>query len=599
MSAAQCRNPHGLVLALGFWAASIGRADDLAARYRLTLNRVLQGAPPRYTADFLLADAVPRHVRRFTQFSGDVSGRCIEALACVERLEGQRYALLDELLNAVPKLQKPDGYFGDDFPDGPIRPFPHMALLWGNGRMLIGLVEAYRTRRDPTALATARKLGDFIVSIAPRLDRDDVMKEFSGDQHAVGYICWTQIIEGLVGLYELTRDARYLEVGRGMARRTFLHAGQHSHGFLTSVRGMVQLAAVTGEREWLDRAAGLWKEVITSGNLLQHGCVPEAFKPTILRDEGCSEADWLRLSLALWHALEDPAYLDAAEHAWFNEFAMNQFSTGDFGHRTITPEGMGGAIPRMSRAAATGAFSAVSVAAGCARAWWCCTFHGLRAFPDVLASVFHVRGDAIHYNLPLSGIVATNGVTLRARSSLERDASCRLEVLSSDGAPRTLVVRQPPWAEPIELTVRSGVDVQRVQGLQVRRAWQRGDVLEIRYPLRTRVLRHPDRTNAVAFAVGPWILGVEPSGSPAFFDEPRGQNRVRVGSLEAAELLPPPMTEALRFSRFAVPVAHRGLPLIPGGYPVQPQVVWLRPIAEQTGIRDDTEWVFWFVPANP
>ncbi len=43
-----------------------------------------------------------------------------------------------------------------------------------------------------------------------------------------------------------------------------------------------------------------------------------------------------------------------------------------------------------------------------------------------------------------------------------------------------------------------------------------------------------------------------------------------------------------------MPVAHRGLPFLPGGYPMQPQIAWLRPIAEQTGLRDDTEWVFWF-----
>jgi hypothetical protein len=32
---------------------------------------------------------------------------------------------------------------------------------------------------------------------------------------------------------------------------------------------------------------------------------------------------------------------------------------------------------------------------------------------------------------------------------------------------------------------------------------------------------------------------------------------------------------------------------------MQPQVALLRPIAEQTGLRDMNEWVFWFRPAGP
>ncbi len=578
-------------------AMSLPPPDDLTSRWFMTLSRVLDGGPPVYDAGFVLADAVPRHERRFTEFSGDVSGRFIEALAVTESRLGQRFPILSEVASRIPALQKPAGFFGDEFPDGPIRPRPHMALLWGNGRLLIGLAEYARLRGDESALACARRLADFIVAIAPRLNNDEVMKEFSGDQHAVGYICWTQIIEGLVAMYEATRDERYLQVAREMGRRVFVHEGQHSHGLLTAARGLARLAAVTGEAEWLTRATGLWHRVVATGNLLPHGCVPEAFRPMVLRDEGCSEADWVRLSLALWQATGDVTYLNAAEHAWFNEFSMNQFSTGDFGHRTISPEGMGGVVMRAPKGGATNqSFSAVSIAHGCARAWWCCTLHGLRAFPDVAAAVFRSEGDALYYDLPLNGQAVASGLVVRACSTLQRDASCRLEIVESDGREHLIGIRVPPWAESVDIRVSPPGGAEGPGPWRtIHRVWNAGDVITVRYRLATRVLTHPDRKQWIAFMVGPWVLGLEPAGSPNWFDEPKAKNRIVVEGLPDAPSLPPPPLDAIRrSSRLSVPVAHRGLRFLPGGYPMQPQLAWLRPIAEQTGLRDDTEWVFWF-----
>lgn len=581
--------------------AAVGLAvpppDDVTSRWFMTLSRVLDGGPPVYDVEFVLADAVPRHERRFTEFSGDVSGRFIEALAVAESRLGQRFPILDEIVARLLSLQKPAGFFGDDFPEGPIRAHPHMSLLWGNGRLLIGLAEYARLRGDATSRTCAQRLANFFVAIAPRLNNDAVMTEFSGDQHAVGYICWTQIIEALAAVYEVTRDSRYLEVAREMARRVHIHEGQHSHGLLTAVRGMVRLSAVTGESEWLTRATNLWHQVISTGNLLPHGCVPEAFRPMVMRDEGCSEADWVRLSLALWQTTGDVTYLNAAEHTLFNAFSMNQFSTGDFGHRTISSDGMGGAVARAPKGNTTNAASsAVRIAHGCARAWWCCTLHGLRTFPDIAAAVFRSEGDALYYDLPLNGQAVASGLVVRAYSTLQRDATCRLEIVEADGREQLLAIRVPPWAESVEIfPTPPGGAVGSGAWHTLHRTWKAGERITIHYRLATRTLRHPDRQHRIAFMVGPWVLGLEPAGSPSWFDEPSQKNRIMVDGLPHRPQLPPPPLDTIRrSSRMSVPVAHRGLPFLPGGYPMQPQIAWLRPIAEQTGLRDDTEWVFWF-----
>jgi len=587
-----------ILLAPAFAAAA--DAGDLDNRFRLSLGRVLQGGPPHFTKDFVLADAVPAHTRRFTEFSGDVSGRYLDALARAESVTGERIPALDPIIEGLAAAQKPAGFFGDAFPDGEIKAFPHMALLWGNGRMLTGLVEAHRVRGDARALGMARKLGDFFVAIGPRLNDDAVMKTFSGDQHAVGYICWTQTTEGLVGLYAATKDVRYRNLARDMAGRVFMHEGQHSHGFLTAIRGMVDLAAATGEKQWLERAAGLWQGVVDSGNLLPHGCIPEAFKPMVMRDEGCSEADWVRLSLKLWQATRDAKYLDAAEHAVFNEFALNQFSTGDFGHRTLSALGAGGAVTHAPKGGATNQnFSAVSIAYGQARAWWCCTFHGLRAFPDIMDAVFHADGNALFYDLPLGGRGRIDGLAVKADSTLGSDATCRLEAVEADGREHAVAVRCPPWSDAPQLTVNGAGAAEREGAwLTIRRAWRKGDVVTVRYPLRTRTVKNPSNPAVVGFARGPWMLGVEPDGSAAFFDEPMTKNVIRVAGLpDRPELASAPKVAPGSAGDFAVPAARAGLLFVPGGYPMQPQTALLRPLAEQTGLRDMNEWVFWFYPA--
>src|SRR5512133_3442974 len=100
-------------------AASIaaGLSGDYQERYHLTLERVLHGGPPRYSVDFVAADAVPRHIRRFTEFSGDVSGRYLEALAVCAHGRADLTPSVNAVADRVIVHQRPDGHFGEPFAD--------------------------------------------------------------------------------------------------------------------------------------------------------------------------------------------------------------------------------------------------------------------------------------------------------------------------------------------------------------------------------------------------------------------------------------------------------------------------------------------------
>jgi DUF1680 family protein len=278
------------------------------------------------------------------------------------------------------------------------------------------------------------------------------------------------------------------------------------------------------------------------------------FAPAIKRDEGCSEADWLRLSLDLWRATGDAKYLEQVERTLFNEFRLNQFSSGDFGHHTL---------------------SAGGIAPPFARAWWCCTLHALRAMAAVLDRSFHEQNGVIHYDLPVDARFRSPALSIRAESRLEQDATVQLVITSADGKPHTVAIRQPQWASAVEPR-------------EVTRAWKTGDRIEVKYTLRTRVVRAEKGAPKVAIFQGPWLLGVDQQASPNYFDEPSPQNRAVLPAGDDITLAAAPDRRP----------GHLILQYLPGGYPMQPATALLRPIGEFT-FGPDGNQVEWWLPVQP
>jgi DUF1680 family protein len=369
-----------------------------------------------------------------------------------------------------------------------------------------------------------------------------------------------------------------LVLAEQIAANTHRHPRQHSHGFVTSLRGILELYRITHDAQFLQQVEREWDGVIESGNLMAQGALPEVFKPTNNHTEGCSEADWLRLNLGLWAETRKVRYLENAELTIFNEFATNQFHTGDFGHRT---------------------FSDQRIEAGGARAWWCCTLHGLRAFPEVLRSSFHPEPRGLYYDLPVEGEGRLEGLEVCADSTLQQDASVTLTVVKSDGEDRAIIVRHPAWAAALEFRLgqHTVAPTEKAGGAELRRAWKKGDKLRVHYALRTQVLVQPGQKR-VAFMHGPWFLAVDEAHSPSFFDEPSLLNRILLSAAAGSgdPILPRAKESSAKSVPFSVPVARLALRYLPGGYPIQPQTAILRPIAEQTGLVDATQWALWFEP---
>lgn len=531
-------------------------------RYHLTLNRVLERPQPAYSQPFLLEDLRGEPGRRFTNFSGDLSGRWIGALAASSASFGDNFPVLDEFVKKALPLQHPEGYFGKSF-NAEHPGDDDLALLWGNGRLLVGLMEYHALRHDPAALSAARRLGDFLVAIGPRFNSQQMAEDFGAGHFATSYICWTQQTEGLAALFAVTKEEKYRDLCADISARMERRPGDHVHGYLCSVRGTLSLYEATKERKHLDRAVAAWNDINGSGDVLITGGVPEAWSPKKKRTEGCAECDWLRLNLALYRVTGDAKYLAAAESALFNEFAMNQFATGDFGHATLYED-----------------FTPETVAV---RAWWCCTLHGLRAFADVNDSVFRQSTSEIVYDLPLDGRWKSETAFLEARSHLSTDGKVHINVRNTSGNP-SLVVRKPAWADAVVLS-KNGT---RLDDLRVEKI-AAGDEIVAQYNMSLRAQSADavqSRPGRKALHFGPWLLGASSHDQPEYFNELFADNEIVTGSRRAPSSVQP--------SKFAVPIAATMCAAVPAEFPGEAIKVDLRAVAEQTGY-ESARWQTAFV----
>lgn len=541
------------------------KAGPDLSRYRLTLGRVLNGTGPAYTPDFLLEDILATPGRRFTNFSGDLSGRWIGALSTSSEVFGESFPSLHEVVRRVISFQHQDGYFGSafhyDHPDD-----NDLALLWGNGRLLVGLMEYYALTSDPSVLASAKKLGDFLVRIAARFNLAAMAEAFSADHYASSYICWTQQTEGLAALYAVTRDDRYRDLCAAISLRIERRRGDHVHGYLSSLRGTLDLYRLTGNSSHLNQVIAAWKDIQNSGDTLITGGVPERWTPKRERTEGCAECDWLRLNLGLYSATGDQVYLDTAQNTYFNEFSMNQFATGDYGHARLDSAGLTETVY--------------------VRAWWCCTLHGLRTFADLQRAAFRILSDEIYFQFPIDSQIRTEAFSAKAVSGLAETGTIRIDIQQAKPT-QTLIVSKPSWADNITIT-RNG---NPVPSLSVERV-SAGDVILVNYGMSQRVSSHTSsagETPGQILHFGPWLLGAPSSANPGYFNELYQKNLLDLKT-------------ASRHRRgadsiFDVPVAQTTIRFIPAEFPEQPAQVQLRAVAEQTA-NPPANWQLVFAHTN-
>ena len=190
----------------GLWGAAQARAARRMA------------APPLDSVDFILADLSQKQKRRYTDYSGDISGRWIGVAAFLAPLYPEPFTAFPKIMAEIPTYQKSDGHFGVD-QDLPRMEFDRdKAILWGNGRLLIGLIEVYERTGDKKALETAKKLGEYFIVTDPVCNKPENMVRKPGGYYVNFETYYLSCIDGLAALGRVTEEDRLPRSGQAYCR---------------------------------------------------------------------------------------------------------------------------------------------------------------------------------------------------------------------------------------------------------------------------------------------------------------------------------------------------------------------------------------------
>ncbi len=136
--------------------------------------------------------------------------------------------------------------------------------------MLCLLIEAYRSYEDTEVLSAVKELGDFYVNTLSLFTDSSRTSEYvsSGSYYANYVICYFPAIEGLVKLYSITGEKKYLDTAVTMA--SFLEhfdrlPVDHAHGMLSIHVGLLLLYEATQDSYYLNRVEDRWQELVEGG----------------------------------------------------------------------------------------------------------------------------------------------------------------------------------------------------------------------------------------------------------------------------------------------------------------------------------------------
>ena len=505
----------------GILGQSIG--NEYEYRIQNAYNRLFFGKQPEYTEDFILADLKPDKTkpRLFDDFNGDLSGRYLSNMVMLPKQ--QRPKNFSELLQKVYQLQQKDGRFGNPnlvYLADSIDKY-HMAQIWGNGRILVSMIDIYEQDRDTVALQSAKKLADFLCTLTDIFKTEKVIKKVIG-MHAYGFICYTQINEGLARLYNITQNKKYALSSEEAYKMTQTIGNQHSHGYLTTLRGAMLLYNYTQESRHKDFVIQFHDSIVNSKNYKIFGGMPEYFgkAPYGPNDEGCSNADFYMLNMQMWQSLKETKYLEYAENCLLNQFYYNQFHTGEFGHHQY--DGHNG-------------FRLNSLEQ---KSWWCCTMHGitgLQVGKHIFAQVFQKES-----SIDFFGIEHWKNDSFEISIRKQKDTiTCyELEFLKQVPTNTSLKIRKPSWANDMKFYI-SGKELKPLlikEHYIITSTWKKGSKLKVvidnkiqLYNIENQLVNPASLSKLpsdVYIKYGPYLLAADGVVGEFFLNEPNKFNQI-------------------------------------------------------------------------
>lgn len=431
-----------------------------------------------------------------------------------------------EVLGRIAGAREGSGYVGITDPAvrteaQPLRGMEAYELYF----MLHGLCTAHEEWASRAALETARGLGDYLVAtIGPgkaefwpgEVRPPENKGSYVGGEsriagHGVHYsLEGTLLIDPMLRLYEQTGERKYLEWCEWVISRIDVWSGWetfskldevaagrmgidavqpyvHSHTFHMNFLGFLRMYEITGERSYLAKVAGAWKDIaerqmyitgaVSVGEHYEKGYSKPITGHVV---ETCATMSWMEVTQSLLELTGEPHYGDAIERLMLNHVFAAQAIDGDCVRYHTPPNGTKHDY-----------FHGPD----------CCTSSGHRMLSKLPTFIYgrDERGLFVNqYVASKARVDLGRGVTvgLHQATRYPEEETIVLKVDPSETARFVLRLRVPGWCRGAAVAVNGEAvsDVREGTYLGLERVWRAGDQVEIRFPMERRWKKRANHT---------------------------------------------------------------------------------------------------------
>jgi len=474
----------------------------------------------------------------------------------------------DYIVAELAKCQKalgPSGYlsaYPEEFFDRVFSVRRVWAPFYTLHKIMAGLVDMYEQTGNAQAQETVEKMAHWVKS---RTDKSD-------ENHMEIVLNHTEqggMNEVLTNLFSLTGNPEYLETARRFDEKHYtvplsehrdVLKGEHVNSFIPNVIGAAREYEMTGDPTLADIAIYFWNQVTGARSYATGGTSngeswqadPYVISTELGKDshESCCTYNMLKLTRHLFSWEAKAKYADYFERALFNGILPTQDPATAM---------MMYYVPMMP-----GMFKTFMSPFD---SFWCCTGTGMENHAKYGDSIYFHDNDGVTINLFIASELKwpEKGFGLRQETKFPEEGRTTLIVTAARPGEIALRVRIPWWIGKGGSVIVNGRKLDAFGNpssyLTLKRAWKRGDRIEVVLPMKLRLERTPDNVNIAAVLYGPIVLAGElgPVGLPEDKiyncygpkDDPVAVPKLSAGNGDPESWIKPVAGKPLTFRAFA------------------------------------------------
>ena len=399
--------------------------------------------------------------------------------------------------------------------------------IWGRKYALLGLVAYYDQTGDISAIETAGRALDDIISVAG----PGKQKLIETGLSLLEGLSSSSILEPVVLIYQRTGQQRYLDFAKyivslwsepnnytdkGMRLVEDALAGvdpinisaPKGYEQMSCYEGLCELYRVTGNKKYLDAVVTyghkvLNKEIMivgsgSSGELWCDG----AMRQTELLEqpmETCVTVTWMKFCYQLLRLTGDPVWADQMEITLYNALIG---AMADNGHwwAYFSPM-MGERMPSPLQVPSCNSS--------------CCIANGPRGLLTVPGWAVMQGPNGPVVNLYASGewkynLQGGNELVLKQNTTYPQSGEVEIMVSQKKPAKYAISLRIPGWSKYAMVTINNDKVSSNANGyLNIEREWKDGDKIKLVLGMHGRVIKAPGSPNQMAVMRGPIVLALD------------------------------------------------------------------------------------------